>query len=518
MNHKNSIKSRMSLSEAKAVNNISDSDDESDVVTLNTFRSRKSLLSLDTPTLSNHVKKNSDIDTLAEKIYQRTSARIASKLVELSSDDERPKLVPNPDIPLRRKPKTSIWSKISFEWLTCLFFMILGAFILFSLHLLCKSGSCKPAIPKVPQKLKSYWDPYSVGLIVAEILVISLLSLIPIGPLMTNVNGQEIRKNGFLTILACFALLPILVMKEVDLELVNRRYFRLMISSFSLGIIASIFSYAISYFFPGPKTNKNSRGNTGNIIVDLFHGRELNPTIWKFDLKLQTFRFSMISLALINAVLIGNYVMKNNENASPLVICAAVFQIIYAFDALFFEDFYFFSHDAMNNGYGYSMIVSYYTLPFLPTLIVRYLLAKAPIEAPWYVVAGIVIVNMVGYIIFRASENQRCLFKRNPDDEGIKHLERITSGANKKILSGSWWSLVRYPNYLGEVLIQWSWVLPAVTTAGKTDLLIYYLPMFITLVLLVRCSEQNARNRQMYGNAWDKYCQKVRSNIFPKIY
>ena len=35
-----------------------------------------------------------------------------------------------------------------------------------------------------------------------------------------------------------------------------------------------------------------------------------------------------------------------------------------------------------------------------------------------------------------------------------------TTGGRKLLVSG-WWGLVRHPNYLGEILIQWSWVLPA---------------------------------------------------------
>ena len=32
---------------------------------------------------------------------------------------------------------------------------------------------------------------------------------------------------------------------------------------------------------------------------------------------------------------------------------------------------------------------------------------------------------------------------------------------NKKLIVSGWWSLVRHPNFLGEVIIQWSWALPA---------------------------------------------------------
>ena len=40
-------------------------------------------------------------------------------------------------------------------------------------------------------------------------------------------------------------------------------------------------------------------------------------------------------------------------------------------------------------------------------------------------------------------------------------LETLPTAGGKKLLVSGWWGLVRHPNYLGEILIQWSWVLPA---------------------------------------------------------
>ena len=40
-------------------------------------------------------------------------------------------------------------------------------------------------------------------------------------------------------------------------------------------------------------------------------------------------------------------------------------------------------------------------------------------------------------------------------------LETLPTAGGKKLLISGWWGLVRHPNYLGEILIQWSWVLPA---------------------------------------------------------
>ena len=45
---------------------------------------------------------------------------------------------------------------------------------------------------------------------------------------------------------------------------------------------------------------------------------------------------------------------------------------------------------------------------------------------------------------------------------------------------------MRHPNYLGELLVQWSWVLPAAPTLGLIQLVPYYLPVVTTLMLILR--------------------------------
>ena len=55
-------------------------------------------------------------------------------------------------------------------------------------------------------------------------------------------------------------------------------------------------------------------------------------------------------------------------------------------------------------------------------------------------------------------------------------------------------------------------------TAGKVDLLIYYLPIMTTLVLILRCKHQNEKNRRKFGTAWNTYCERVTSNLVPKVF
>ena len=106
------------------------------------------------------------------------------------------------------------------------------------------------------------------------------------------------------------------------------------------------------------------------------------------------------------------------------------------------------------------MISSYLTFPFLPTLITRYMIYHSP-HVEWYYLALIGCLNLLGYIIYRSSENQRCELAKNPNNPNLTHLETFETIANRKLIVSGWWGMVRHPNYLGELLIQWSWVLPA---------------------------------------------------------
>jgi len=243
----------------------------------------------------------------------------------------------------------------------------------------------------------------------------------------------------------------------------------------------------------------------------------MNPKYMTLDWKLQMLRYSMMSLAMLNVVLVTDNIVGSGGKVSPTLVMAATFQVLYALDALFFEEYFFQSHDAMNSGFGWSLLSSYTFFPFLPTLTTLYLI-NVPVVLPWYTLTAIGLVNLLGYVIYRSSETQRCEFAKDPSNPALAHLETLSTAGNKKLVVSGWWGLVRHPNYLGEVLISWSWILPAVASLGKTALVPYYLPVMTTLMLFIRAHQINQRNKRKYGNAWNSYTEKVRSNIIPFVY
>ena len=162
-------------------------------------------------------------------------------------------------------------------------------------------------------------------------------------------------------------------------------------------------------------------------------------------------------------------------------------------DAMWYEAYYFYSADYLNSGTGLSLISSYLTFPFLPTLITRSMISFNPEVGP-ITLAIVVLLNIVGYVIYRyksplsdsirhscchprSSETVRCELAKDPESKVDGIQTEDGTGGRKLIVSGGvksffailrlitflvkgWGSVVRHPNYTGEILVQWTWVLP----------------------------------------------------------
>jgi lamin-B receptor len=313
----------------------------------------------------------------------RQSARIAAQVDAVSDDDEThgKKAISNPSHRAgssRGGKFGAFFRNLSFEWVGALFMMALFPLILISLHTLCTKTSCKPVLPfdKLPKTLQGYWDPQAFGAVVGFAMILRVLSFLPVGSLVRTAAGNEVRMNGFLGLLTLLAIMPALVYRKIDLSMVRTKYFYLMTASLVFAGFLSLVARLLAHFAPGKKSNVNAKGNTGNFIVDFFNGREFNPSLFGHDLKLQTFRFSMMGLAMINVAMTIDDIMKRGGQVNPVVLMASAFQVLYALDSMFFEEYYFFSHDAMNTGYGFSLVSSYNSFPFLPTLITKYLIDR----------------------------------------------------------------------------------------------------------------------------------------------
>jgi len=461
-------------------------------------------------------RRSSRASTRASTIASNSSVRQSASpnrsggLDEFSEDEEKAEpAAGEPQSANEEKteapPSSSSWSV---EWVWAIFFMLLCPAILVSLHTICTGHVCNLAVPRLSIDPKDYVDYEAVGMVLSFALLLRLLEFFCIGK-----EVQGYRMNGFQSLLLVLALVPTLTYHGVDLGKITAKYFHLMCATILLSYCQAIVSLALSH--GADPASLSAKGNTGNPLVNLFHGRQLNPTLLGANLKLQTFRCSMIGLALLNTLLVAEASMATQIN--PTVVIAATYQILYAMDAMYYEECYFYSHDSLYSGYGWSLISSYLTFPFLPTLVTRYLVGVSP-SLSWTALAAISAMNLLGYYIYRSSENQRCQLAKDPAHPSLAHLQTLETIKGRRLIVSGWWGLVRHPNYLGELLVQWSWVLPAAPTLGLTQLVPYYLPVVTTLMLVLRCLQINKRNGKKFGDAWSEYTGRVKANIIPCVF
>merc|ERR1719210_2603530 len=150
------------------------------------------------------------------------------------------------------------------------------------------------------------------------------MAFLPVGNAVKAASGATVRVNGFATLLAFLACVPALVYRKIDVSFVGKNYYHLMTST----LLSAAGAYVKSRW--AKKSALNPKGSTGNFIVDFYYGREFNPSMGGFDVKLVAFRASMIALALVNVLLVLDSVNASRGVVNGAVMATAAFQIIYA--------------------------------------------------------------------------------------------------------------------------------------------------------------------------------------------
>jgi hypothetical protein len=184
----------------------------------------------------------------------RVSARIAAakaKAADSADEEDSKKAEPAKSAaaaPAAGGKLRACLSSLSFAWLGTLFFMALSPLILVSLHTLCTKDKCKPEIPSFPKDLKAYWDPQAFAAVFGFAFVLRLLSLLPVGRVVTSVSGKEVRLNGLFTLLTLLAAAPAVVYRKVDVSFVADKYFHIMVSSLLLAFIVSTVATVLAKF------------------------------------------------------------------------------------------------------------------------------------------------------------------------------------------------------------------------------------------------------------------------------
>ncbi|KAK6457215.1 ergosterol biosynthesis ERG4/ERG24 [Scheffersomyces xylosifermentans] len=373
---------------------------------------------------------------------------------------------------------------------------------------------------------KTCWAAYLTWFFVLVLLDFVLPGVHMKGVKLRDNTQLDYKINGLAMSGCLIALLIARVYQSSDYFLPELQF--IYDNQLKLTLVTTVFSFALAVFVyvlsfvPLVKPNGlgtrerilSVNGNTGNPIYDWFIGRELNPRIGSWDIKLFCeLRPGLLLWFLINLSCVHNQYHKFGKVTDSLILINLL-QAFYVFDGVLNEEGLLTMIDITTDGFGF--MLSFGDLAWLPwsySLQARYLsLPENSITLGRAYVAFIVAVMVIGYYIFHSSNKQKSDFRQGKLDH--LNLASIKTKTGSRLLCDGWWGASQHINYLGDWLIGWAWCLP---TGFQTPLTYFYVIYFGTL-LIHRQTRDEAKCRAKYGKQWEEYEAKVPYKIIPYVY
>ncbi|GEM08767.1 C-14 sterol reductase [Rhodotorula toruloides] len=193
------------------------------------------------------------------------------------------------------------------------------------------------------------------------------------------------------------------------------------------------------------------------------------------------------------------------------MILTVAFHSWYVLDAEFNEPAILTTMDITTDGFGFMLSVGdLLWVPFTYSY-TAYYLAFHPKDIGLSGCAGVLAVQLVGYWIFRSSNNEKNEFRsgRNP-----KNLTSMQTERGTRLLTSGWWGMSRHPNYLGDWIMAWAWCLPC----GFSTPLPYFYPVYFGILLAHRQTRDDEACAKKYKKDWETYKRLVPWRIIPYVY
>ncbi|XP_020300602.1 delta(14)-sterol reductase isoform X2 [Pseudomyrmex gracilis] len=387
-------------------------------------------------------------------------------------------------------------------------------------QLLCSKQQCKSAYVELPKDLESYINLRALLSYVVFLILLAFVSIIPIGKIVDGQQSKlgilQYRVNGLLSAVLAIIGFSLLLDKDVPVaDYILNNIVQLSISGWLVGMILALALYIKAG--RAPVATLNIHASTKSRIYNFWQGREISPRIGSLDIKLLLIRASLIGTLILNMAVgvkaIGNIKTLTIGQLDSAALLVTALQLFYIMDGLIFESAIFTSFAIMYEGTGYLTCVSHLLYPFLTTLTTRFFLyQKAKLN---YFVGIFIVIFVIGYVLYRASNSQKNAFRKNPLSPTLPLIETIPTLRGKKLMVSGLWGYVRHPNYLGDIVMQWS---VASISLPIVDVLPYYAAICCVFVLTYRAVRDNRRCQERYGYAWEQYTSRVKYMILKPVF
>ncbi|MBI5480091.1 MAG: hypothetical protein HY906_14590 [Deltaproteobacteria bacterium] len=253
----------------------------------------------------------------------------------------------------------------------------------------------------------------------------------------------------------------------------------------------------------------------GNAVHDFFMGTALNPRTGQFDHKLFCeARPGLILWVIGNFSIAAKQYQLHGTISTPMIL-VCVFHFWYIADYYFHEEAILTTWDIKHENFGFMLCFGDLVwVPFTYTFQALYLV-NHPHGLPWWGTAGIVALNLGGYVVFRWSNIQKHHFRADPTRPVWgRPAEFITTTRGTLLLASGWWGKARHVNYLGDLMMALAWCLPCLFGSVVP----YFYIIYFTILLVLRERRDHAMCALKYGADWQEYTRRVPWRIIPRVY
>ena len=276
----------------------------------------------------------------------------------------------------------------------------------------------------------------------------------------------------------------------------------------ALFVVANGFAFAFSgwLYLRGALKTRSAAGFWRNF----FCGVDAAPAWFGLDLKLFSYLPSLIGLALFNA----SFAAVQYETYGELTLAMMLYQtftFLYVLNYFQFEHGMLHTWDIVRERFGWMLVWGDYVLvPFFYCL-PGWWLVHAPNSLSPGAAAGLVLLFVFGFWLFRGANQQKHRFKRNPEVTIWGQPARTLDG---RLLVSGFWGIGRHLNYTGEICIYLAFAF----TTGFASWAPYLLPAWLVCLLWHRSIRDERRCRAKYGELWERYTQRARFSMLPYIH
>ncbi len=252
-----------------------------------------------------------------------------------------------------------------------------------------------------------------------------------------------------------------------------------------------------------------------NALEAFFLGAARNPRSgtfdWKFFCESRPGLTFWVIIAFSCAV--HQYETFGYVTNAMALVCFAIF--LYIADYYVHEDAILTTWDIVHEPFGWMLCWgSLVYVPFFYPLAAIWL-ANHAYSLPMWAAAGILALNVLGYVIFRQCNIQKHHFRRNPETKiWGKPPEFIETKRGTKLLTSGWWGVASHANYLGDLMMSLAMGL----TVGGNTLFGYGYFLAFVILLVHRDYRDDKHCAAKYGDDWKAYRAKVRWHIVPGLY